>query len=320
MAIDYNQDIAPLRQQYFPMLAGERAFDQTMRYRQEVVLPMQQQTMKLMQQQQSMDVQDLSFRRQQFEFDQAKKRAEAQNEALAMRPVVADKINSIFEDDTIDTNEKFVELGKISMSVAPYMTAGSSLNQLFSSAGDVLKAQSFSEKQRKEEQLFEEKRQKELEARELSLVEAASKIGEFDMAKEIAERSGEVSTAEEIMMKAGKQAQEQTLGLARQKASEEATKSYISNLKSFQTSLGQLKFDQSTQAKVDGQEPKLDAASKSRLKSSLRFLLSNFPSPDKFIEGRSDEDLLKLANDLIANKLAQYSPEPVIGLQSAFGE
>jgi hypothetical protein len=49
-------------------------------------------------------------------------------------------------------------------------------------------------------------------------------------------------------------------------------------------------------------------------------LLSNFPSPDKFIEGRSDEDLLKLANDLIANKLAQYSPEPVIGLQSAFGE
>lgn len=331
MAIDFNQDIAPLRQEYFPMLAGSRGFDQAMKYRQEVLMPMQMQTIKLMQQQQAMDMQDLAYQRQQFEFDQVRKKAVADNEALAMRPIINDKINSIFEDDTLDTNQKLVEIGKVSMSAAPYLGAGSPLNQMFSTATDVLKAQSFADEQQRKKSLFEEEKQRRQEAEELSLVESASKIGEFDMAKEIAERSGEISTAEELMMKAGKQAQEQTLGLARQKASEEAAKSYVSNLKSFQTSLGQLKLGEAKAkkdkegeimkdafGKVIYEEPEFDAISKSRLVASLRFLLKDLPSIDKEIEGRSDTELFTLANDIIATKLAQFSPEPVTGLQSDF--
>lgn len=321
--LDFNQDIAPLRQEYFPMLAGEQGFDQAMKYRQEVLMPMRMQTMKMMQQQQAMDMQDLAYQRQQFEFDQVRKKAVADNEALAMRPIINDKINSIFEDDTLDTNQKLVEIGKVSMSAAPYLGAGSPLNQMFSTATDVLRAQSFADEQQRKKSLFEEEKQRKQEAEDLSLIESASKIGEFDMAKEIAERSGEISTAEELMMKAGKQAREQTLGLARQKASEEATKSYISNLKSFQTSLGQLKLTtpppkEGEDGKLVQQAPRLDSVSRARLEGSLRFLLSNFPSPDKIIGGRSDADLLKLANDLIATKLAQFSPEPVTGLQSDF--
>lgn len=321
--IDYDQDIAPLRQQYFPMLVGEQAFDQAMKYRQEVLMPMRMQTMKMAQQQQAMDMQDLAYRRQQFEFDQVRKKAVADNEALAMRPIINDKVNSILEDKTLDTNQKIVEIGKVSLSVAPNLGASSPLNQMFRTATDVLRAQSFADEQQRKKSLFEEEKQRRQEAEELSLVEAASKIGEFDMAKEIAERSGEISTAEELMMKAGKQAQEQTLGLARQKASEEATKSYISNLKSFQTSLGQFKLTTPEPKKVNGemvaQDPRLDSVSRARLESSLRYLLPNISSQMREeIEGRSDTYLLKLANDLIATKLAQFSPEPVSGLQSDF--
>ena len=66
MAIDYNQDIAPLRQEYFPMLAGERGFDQAMKYRQDVLMPMQMQTMKLEQHAMSMQRQDLAYEAQKF--------------------------------------------------------------------------------------------------------------------------------------------------------------------------------------------------------------------------------------------------------------
>ena len=62
--IDYNQDIAPLRQNYFPTLVGERGFDQSMDYHNKVLMPMRMQTMKLEQHAMSMKRQDLAFETQ----------------------------------------------------------------------------------------------------------------------------------------------------------------------------------------------------------------------------------------------------------------
>ena len=61
MAIDYDQDIAPLRRQYFPMLVGNQGFDQAMKYREEVTVPMQDRTMKLQSNLRSLQQQKLTF-------------------------------------------------------------------------------------------------------------------------------------------------------------------------------------------------------------------------------------------------------------------
>jgi len=326
MAIDFNQDIAPLRQQYFPMLMGERGFDQAMKYRQEVLMPMQEQTMKMQEHQMRMRQQDLAFKQQQFSLRQARKTAHMQNEAFAMKPVIDEKINSLLDDEVMSTDDKMAELGKLSLSVAPYLTRDSPLTQMFSVTSGIFQSQAASEQKKKAEALRKEQET-------LGLVDLASKIGKFDLAEELASADG-ISTAESLMMAAGKQSYEQgqqekerLTKLAEAKAYGEATSNYVDLLKNFKSSLAGLKFKEGDpETNKDGEVVRdvseLDPSSKQQLLGALKFLYPSM-SDDEFDDrfGKSsDVNLLRLANETVSSEMAKYTPKPDrgIGIQAAF--
>lgn len=341
--IDYNQDIAPLRQQYFPMLAGERGFDQAMKYRQEVLMPMQQQTMKMQQMQKQIQLQDLAFKKSKFELRQVRDKAKRDSEAFAMKPVIDEKLNSLLGDETKTASEKFVEFGKLSLSVAPYLTAGSPLSQMFNATSDTLKSISLAEEQQERKALREKTEQERLEAKDVALIESAAKIGDFDLAKDIDARTEGTSIAERLAMAAGKQAYETSQ--AQKLAAEESAKAqayqksvedYTSTLKTYQSSLANLKYSgggiqtdaqgntlrDSKGDPVVAEGSKLEGISKQKLIGSLKFLYPSL-SPKAFeaiIKNSSDVDLLRLAQESIAKDLAKFTPVPNAGggLQSAF--
>jgi len=326
MDIDFNQDIAPLRQQYFPMLAGERGFDQAMKYRQEVLMPMREQTLNLYRTQQQIRSQDLAFEQQQFALQQAREKAKRENEAFAMKPVIDEKINSLLDDEVMSTDDKIAELGKLSLSVSPYLTRDSPLTQMFSVTSGIFQSQAASEQKKKAEALRKEKET-------LGLVDLASKIGKFDLAEELASADG-ISTAESLMMAAGKQSYEQgqqekerLTKLAEAKAYGEATSNYVDLLKNFKSSLAGLKFKEGDpETNKDGEVVRdvseLDPSSKQQLLGALKFLYPSM-SDDEFDDrfGKSsDVNLLRLANETVSNEMAKYTPKPDrgIGIQAAF--
>lgn len=134
--IDYNQDIAPLRQQYFPMLAGEQAFDQAMKYRQEVLMPMQMQTMKMEEQQMRMRQQDLSYKQQQFNLRQARKAARRENEAMDRLPEVIDQLNSIIDRPDQNVFDQQRDIAKLQMQYQTVAQYAPLFNNLFNSASN----------------------------------------------------------------------------------------------------------------------------------------------------------------------------------------
>lgn len=334
MDIDFNQDIAPLRQQYFPMLAGERGFGQAMKYRQEVLMPMREQTLNLYRTQQQIRSQDLAFEQQQFAFQQAREKAKRENEAFAMKPVIDEKINSLLDDEVMSTDDKMAELGKLSLSVAPYLTRDSPLTQMFSVTSGIFQSQAASEQKKKAEALRKEKET-------LGLVDIASKIGKFDLAEELASADG-ISTAESLMMAAGKQSYEQgqqekerLTKLAEAKAYGEATSNYVDLLKNFKSSLAGLEFKSGGLVTKDGEivrdsegnpvvaeKSDLDPTSKQQLLGALKFLypsMSDEEFDDRFGKS-SDVNLLRLANETVSSEMAKYIPKPDrgIGIQAAF--
>ena len=134
--IDFNQDIAPLRQQYFPMLVGEQAFDQAMKYRQEVLMPMQMQTLKMQEQQMRMRQQDLSYKQQQFSLRQARKAARRENEAMERLPEVVDQLNSIIDRPDQNVFDQQRDIAKLQMQYQTTAQYSPLLNNLFKSASN----------------------------------------------------------------------------------------------------------------------------------------------------------------------------------------
>ena len=134
MDLNYNQDIAPLRQQFFPMQMGSRAFDRAMKHHQEVILPMQKQTMQMQSNILKMQNDELAFKRQNFELNQARKAARRENEAMERIPDVIDQINTITDDPTKDVFERQKDILKLQMQYQPFAKYSPSMNNLFTSA------------------------------------------------------------------------------------------------------------------------------------------------------------------------------------------
>jgi hypothetical protein len=138
MAIDYNQDIAPLRQQYFPMLAGERGFDQSMKYRQDVLMPMRMQTMKIEQHAMSMQRQDLAYETQKFSLAQSRQKAKSQLEFMEKLPDLMSQLDAITNDPEKDSYTATKDLLGLQMQYAPSMQHNPLIGTLFTSANNSL--------------------------------------------------------------------------------------------------------------------------------------------------------------------------------------
>lgn len=181
MAINFNQDIAPLRQQYFPMLVGEQAFDQAMKYRQEVLMPMQQQTMKMQEHQMRMRQQDLAYKQQKFNLRQARKTARMENEAMERIPEVVDQLNTIIDRQDQNIFDQQKDLTKLQMQYQTTAQFSPLINNLFKSASNSLSNQY--------------KQQEEVSG---MLYQAAVSGVPVDTVREQAERDGTVTPREQI--------------------------------------------------------------------------------------------------------------------------
>ena len=136
MAIDYNQDIAPLRQQYFPMLMGERGFDQAMKYRQEVIMPMQAHTMKMESHAMSMQAQDLANEKLKFDIMQSRQKAKSQLDFMEKLPDLMDQIESITSDPEKDSYTATKNLIGLQMEYLPSAQHNPLISNLFNFAGN----------------------------------------------------------------------------------------------------------------------------------------------------------------------------------------
>jgi hypothetical protein len=141
MAIDFNQDIAPLRQQYFPMLAGERGFDQAMKYRQEVLMPMQQQTTQLQEHGMRMRQQELAYNQQKFNLNQARDSARRKNEAMERIPEVMDQLITVIDRKDQNIFDQQKDLAKLQMQYQTIAQFSPLINNLFNSASNSLSNQ-----------------------------------------------------------------------------------------------------------------------------------------------------------------------------------
>jgi len=141
MAIDFNQDIAPLRQQYFPMLMGERGFDQAMKYRQEVLVPMQQQTMQMQEHGMRMRQQELAYNQQKFNLRQARDSARRQNEAMERIPEVMDQLITVIDRKDQNIFDQQKDLAKLQMQYQTIAQFSPLINNLFNSASNSLSNQ-----------------------------------------------------------------------------------------------------------------------------------------------------------------------------------
>ena len=179
MAIDYNQDIAPLRQEYFPMLAGERGFDQAMKYRQDVLMPMQMQTMKLEQHSMSMQRQDLAYETQKFSLAQSRQKAKSQLDFMEKLPDLMSQLDSITNDPEKDSYTATKDLIGLQMQYAPSMQHNPLIGTLFTSANSSLNVDRI--RQEKEDREAEKE-----ESRKFGLMTMTAQQGATDQTRELA--------------------------------------------------------------------------------------------------------------------------------------
>jgi len=141
--IDYNQDIAPLRQNYFPTLVGERGFDQSMDFHNKVLMPMQMQTMKLEQHAMSMQRQDLAYETQKLSLAQSRQKAKSQLDFMEKLPDLMSQLDAITNDPEKDSYTATKDLIGLQMQYAPSMQNNPLIGTLFTSANNALRVDSI---------------------------------------------------------------------------------------------------------------------------------------------------------------------------------
>jgi len=179
MAIDYDQDIAPLRQQYFPMLAGDKGFDQAMKYRQEVTMPMQLHTMKIERHSMSMMQADLAYENQKLELTRSRLKTQSQLQFMEKLPELMQDLENITGDPDKDPYEATKSLIGLQMKYLPSAQHNPLLGNLFNFAGQSIAAnRSQTEKEEREARADE--------SRKLGQMTQLAQMGGYDQARDLA--------------------------------------------------------------------------------------------------------------------------------------
>lgn len=255
--IDFNQDIAPLRQQYFPMLVGEQAFDQAMKYRQEVLMPMQMQTMKMQQHAMSMRAQDLAYEKQKFDLKQSRQKAKSQLDFMEKLPDLMTRLEGITSDPEKDSYTATKELISLQMEYLPSAQHNPLLGNLFNFAGNSINV----------DRIRREKEERELEKAESRKFGRMSQLAQVGAVDAVISAAGEEIDPEEqdyvSLAQTYKRAGEAKTKAATDKAEAEATasamgkiaaryKSDESTLKSMTTQSTQNQWENMTAPKAGG--------------------------------------------------------------------
>ena len=183
--IDYNQDIAPLRQNYFPSLVGERSFDQSMDFHNKVFMPMRMQTMKLEQHAMAMKRQDLAFETQKLSLQKARRDAQRQNQALEYAPKIDSLVNGILDNDALSPLEQQEELNRSLVQYASVIPYSPVLASKITAAEKAIGAKKSIEDQEKKDKLEVKQDKLREEARYLDALKTAMSSGNTELANKL---------------------------------------------------------------------------------------------------------------------------------------
>lgn len=193
MALDYQSDIGPLKQQFFPMLSGGQNFTANMNYHQSVVMPMQEQTMKLQNNLLRMQQQDMAFERQKLALDSARRRAQMENETLAKLPEINKRLSEMFDDPATTSDDIAKGVGELTMQFAPAAAYSPAVNSVLQSAQDRVRMQ---ERREYKQNILEEKD----ERRRFGIMSQAAQLGNTELVNRVAQQDGVVTEDEELFM------------------------------------------------------------------------------------------------------------------------
>ena len=170
------------------MLTGDTGFNQAMDYRQKVLMPMRQQTMKMEQHAMSMQRQDLAYEAQKFSLAQSRQKAKSQLDFMEKLPDLMSQLDAITNDPEKDSYTATKDLLGLQMQYAPSMQHNPLIGTLFTSANNALNADRI--RQEKEEREAEK-----AESRKFGLMTMAAQQGATDLTKKLA--GPEVDDAEQ---------------------------------------------------------------------------------------------------------------------------
>lgn len=246
MAFDYQSDIAPLRQQFFPMLQGGQNFKANLNYHQSVVMPMQEQTMKLQGNMLRMQQQEMMFERQKLELDTARRRARMEIETMERMPELNKRLSEMFGDPAKSSADLADSVAALTMEMAPAAAYSPAIQSVLNSANNRVKAS----EQREYKQTILEDRD---DRRRHGVMSSAMQIGDTNTVKRLAESDGVIDefeqayidtagsykarTEEKQQLYADKEAYERAEKLRKEKLDEFS--SYQSTLKSLRTLEGE---------------------------------------------------------------------------------
>lgn len=130
MAINFAQDIAPLRQQYFPMLSGTAAFDRSMEYEATVLDPLRQRLASAQKDAVNLQIQNIAFQRQKMALRQQRDQMRQQREILEAQPFIEQRLEEIRLGDGTP-QQKREEFTKVAMENIGLVSRSPVLSSLF---------------------------------------------------------------------------------------------------------------------------------------------------------------------------------------------
>jgi len=328
--IDYNQDIAPLRQNYFPSLVGERSFDQSMDFHNKVLMPMRMQTMKLEQHAMSMKRQDLAFETQKLSLQKARRDAQRQNEALEYAPKIDSLVNGILDNDALSPLEQQEELNRSLVQYAPVIAYSPVIASKVTAAEKAIGAQQSIEDQKKKDALQVKQDKLREEAKYLDALKTAMSSGNKDLADKLVTMpsgdGGVAITPLEEAMKSGAASKHSDLvgaiQASKQKAEDEFRKQNLALYQGY--------FDQVS--KIEPKEPeyveegeetpfdlkKADRGNLIALYSALDPAKYPAAQAKDILKDVSDRELRSALLGSLATKINKFSPKKESKLSKAF--
>jgi hypothetical protein len=200
----YATDIAPLRSQFFPVGGMSRLERQQIdtRYAKEID-PIDAKRREMQVNMIKLQEQEVSYEMQKMQLEEARRTARIKLETETRLPALMGELDSVLNNNQLDTNTKATEIGKLNMryaAVAPYDQRVSTLLQAANNQVNTLN--NIDENALRKANLAEQ--------RQTSLLSTAVQMGETKVAENIAKSDGIISPSEQPFIDLAKGA-EQTI-------------------------------------------------------------------------------------------------------------
>ena len=160
MALNFNNDIAPLRSQFFPVGGMRQSeFRQLHANYMQSIAPVQEQSIKMANDMLNMHQQDLAYQRSQEALAATRRKAKGEIEAMEQMPALMENLDSILNDDSKDAYQQTSDIARLQMSMAGALPYSPAMQNMFTSAAQT--AQANAARANKEEQDLRRKEQRE---------------------------------------------------------------------------------------------------------------------------------------------------------------